>query len=426
MTKSEAVKGNIAAKRRQLLKAGASIGAASALGFPSILRAQSKDPIKLGVPTIMSGRVAQLGISATNAAKLEADRFNAAGGFQGRMIELVVRDSKGRPEESGRLTRDLINSDKCDFIFDCEASNGAFAVHEVVRDTGTLCIHAVSETSSLTADPKLQIPNAFRTCRQGAHDAIVAGEYAAAIAKQKNYTKWMTIGPDYAYGRDTTEQFLRYLKHFSPDAQIIGEAWPKIFQPDYTEFITKILQQKPQALFTCLWGGDLVSFIDQANLYGLFKDIEVFAIALADYTTISQVKTMPRNVHSGTRYLAAFPNTKENAAWAAEYAKKYKDQPTNWSWQAAAGMNFLFEAMRKTNSVDPKKLAEALRDMKIKSPFGTKGELVMRPSDRTMVEYATGWGKITNKAPYIVDAKMADWNTIYELERQWKKEQGWA
>ena len=415
-----------AVPRRRLLKAAALLGAGPALGFPFALRAQTKQVIRLGVPTIMTGRVAQLGISATNGVKLEVERFNAAGGFQGRMVELIVRDSKGRPEESGRLTRDLINSDKCDFILDCEASNGAFAVHEAVRDSGTLCIHAVSETSSLSADPKLKIPNAFRTCRQGAHDAIVAGQYAAAVAKDKNYTRWMTIGPDYAYGRDTTEQFVRYLKHFSPQAQIIGEAWPKIFQPDYTEFVTKILQQKPQALFICLWGGDLVSFIDQGNLYGLFKDIEVFAVALADFTTISQVKIMPRAVHSGTRYLRAFPNTKENAAWAAEYTEAFKDSPTNWSWQAAAGANFLFESMRRTNSVDPKKMAEALRTMAIKSPFGTKGELAMRASDQTMVDYATGWGRITNKIPFIENAKMADWNLIRELEQRWKKEQGWA
>lgn len=409
-------------ERRQLLK----VGAVSVLGFPAILRAQTKQTIKIGVPTILSGRVAQLGISSSNAIKLEVDAFNARGGFNGRIIELVVRDSKGKPEESARLTRDMISSDKCDFILDCEASNGAFAVHEVVRDAGTLCIHAISETSSLTADPKLKIPNAFRTARQGAHDAIVAGQYAASIAKQKGYTKWMTIGPDYAYGRDTTEQFVRYLKHFSPSAQIVAESWPKIFQPDYTEFITKILQQKPQALFTCLWGGDLVSFIDQANLYGLFTDIEIFAVALADFTTLSQVKSMPKRVHSGTRYLSAFPNTKENAAWSAAYSTKFKDSPTNWSWEAAVGINYLMESMRKTNSVDPKKMAEALHDMQIKSPFGTRGQLTMRSSDQTLIDYATGWGVITNKLPFIENAKMADWGEITELELKWKKEMGWA
>lgn len=413
---------SVGIERRQLLKAGA----ISVLGFPAILRAQTKQTIKIGVPTILSGRVAQLGISASNAIKMEVDAFNAAGGFNGRTIELVVRDSKGRPEEATRLTRDMISSDKCDFILDGEASSGAFAVHEVMRGIDTLCVHLCSETSSLTADPKMKIPNAFRAVRQGAHDAIVGGQYAASIAKQKNYTKWMTIGPDYAYGRDTTEQFVRYLKHFDPSAQIVAEAWPKLFQPDYTEFITKILQQKPQALFTCLWAGDLVSFIDQGNLYGLFKDIEVFALNLADFTTLAAVKTMPKVVHSGTRYLSSFPNTKENAAWSAAYTEKFKDSPTNWAWQAAAGTNFLIDAIRKTNSVDSKKMADALRGMQIKSPFGTKGQLTLRASDQTLVDYATGWGVITKKLPFIENAKMADWGLINELELKWKKEMGWA
>ena len=50
------------------------------------------------------------------------------------------------------------------------ASSGAFAVHEVARDLGMLCLHTNSETSALTADPKLRLPNVFRTCRQGIHD----------------------------------------------------------------------------------------------------------------------------------------------------------------------------------------------------------------------------------------------------------------
>src|SRR3546814_7069918 len=106
-------------------------------GFPVILRAQTNQSIKIGVPTLLSGRVAQLGISSRNALQIEFDKFNESGGFNGRKVELVVRDSKGKPEEAARLVRDMVNSDKCDFIIDGEASSGAFAVHEVVRELGT-------------------------------------------------------------------------------------------------------------------------------------------------------------------------------------------------------------------------------------------------------------------------------------------------
>jgi len=180
-------------------------GGALALSAPWVARAEAKT-VKIGMPTILSGRVAQLGTSSRNAVMLEVDKINAAGGLAGRQIEMVIRDSKGQPQEAARVARDLVNTDGCELLIDAEASSGAFAVHEVARDLGVLCIHTNSETSSLTADPKQHIPNAFRTARQGVHDSIVGGSYAATIAKAKGLKKWATCSPDYAYGRDTTAE----------------------------------------------------------------------------------------------------------------------------------------------------------------------------------------------------------------------------
>ena len=56
---------------------------ASAIGAfaaPMVVRAQAK-AIKIGMPTILSGRVAQLGTSSRNAVMLEVDKINAAGGL---------------------------------------------------------------------------------------------------------------------------------------------------------------------------------------------------------------------------------------------------------------------------------------------------------------------------------------------------------
>jgi ribosomal protein S11 len=46
-------------------------------------------------------------------------------------------------------------------------------------------MHSVSETSSLSADPKVRTPLGFRCARQGIHDAIVGGAYAAQVAAEK-------------------------------------------------------------------------------------------------------------------------------------------------------------------------------------------------------------------------------------------------
>ena len=413
------------ANRRNFIKAAGAVTAAAGLGFPFVSRAQNK-PIRIGVPTILSGRVAQLGISSRNSLQMEADKFNAAGGLGGRMIELVTRDSKGKPKEAANNTRQLINSEGCEIIIDAEASSGGFAVQEVIRELKVLCIHTNSETSSLSADPKIRVPTAFRAARQGIHDAIVSAAYAANVAKAKGLKTWMSCSPDYAYGRDNTALFLEYLKRFNPGMEFVGEAWPKLFQADYTENITKILQAKPQALYSALWAGDLVSFVDQAGIYNLLAQTSLFAINLADYTTLTAIKNLPAGIHSSTRYLKTFPANSENAAWADTYRSKFRDFPTNWAWENSLALSFLTTAMKKTNSTDTNKLAEALRGMKIKSPFGADGTVTMRADDQTTIGYAIGWGTTISKEPYVPNVTQGDWKSILEHEAEWKKKMGYA
>ena len=410
--------------RRQVL-ASAGGAAVAVTGFPYVSVAQNK-PIKIGMPTILSGRVAQLGVSSRNAAQLEVDKFNAAGGLGGRPIELIVRDSKGKPEEAASVSRAMINTDGCDFLIDAEASGASFAVQEVVRDLKVFCVHTCSETTSLTADPKIRLPTVARTARIGIHDAIVSGAYAGGVAKANGLKTWMSCSPDYAYGRDNTNLFLEYLKRFNPDVEVIGETWPKLFQADYTENVTKILQTKPQAVYSALWGGDLTSFIDQSSIYNLFGQTTLFGINMADYTTLTAVKNLPAGIHSATRYIKTYPATPDNAAWADAYQAKFKDLPTNWSWENAVAMQLVIQAMQKTNSSDGAKLAEAVRGMTLKSPFGADGTVKIRESDGQLINYAIGWGQTIQKDPYVKDVTGGDWKTILELEAEWMKKMNFA
>jgi len=413
--------------RRTILKNTALASSALALsaGFPSILKAENN--IKIGIPTILSGRVAQLGISVTNAIKMAVNKFNGNGGLNGREIELIIRDSRAKPDEAARVCRDFINSDKVDVIINAEASGASFAVQEVIRESGTLCLHCVSETTSLTANPSIRAWNAFRFSRQGIHDAVGSARYAAKIIKEKGLKKWMSVNPDYAYGRDSDDTFFWALEKFSPGFEMVGKGWPKIFQPDYTEVITQIAREKPDAIYSSLWGGDLVSFIDQASLYGIFKNTEFFAINLADYTTMSAIKNLPKGLHSATRYVAAWPNTQSNKDYDKSYTDLYGDHPTNWSWEASVATDYLINALIETKGTDNKKLAEVMKGQTRQSFMGVgKGNSVtIRDRDQTITNYSIGWGTTIPNDPYIKDIQAADWDTIEKVEQEWLTNKGW-
>lgn len=404
---------------------GGAIAGAAISGFPHIAGAQAR-VIKVGMPTILSGRVAVLGTSSRWAVQLAFSQINATGGINGRKLELVDRDSKGRPDEAAKVTRDLVNNDGCEIIIDGEASSGAFAVHEVVRDLGILCLHTNSETSSLTADPKLFGKTAFRCARQGIHDAVAGGAYAARLAKEMGLRKWATCSPDYAYGRDNTAEFLQYAKAFEPSIEVVDQLWPRLFAPDYTESITKLMQVRPQAVYSALWGGDLVAFIEQSNLYRLFQNTAFFSGGLGDPPILAAIKNLPQGLHTAYRYNKGFPDTPENAAFCDAYVKIAPHEPTNWAWQNFAAAHFIVEAVRRAGgSTDSATLAKEIAGMTVKQPFGAAG-ITMRESDHTLVNYPVAWGKTVGRSPWVVDYVDTEWSRILEIEQQWKKEKGYA
>ena len=410
--------------RRTILKGA--VASAAIAGFPHVAGAQAK-VLRVGMPTILSGRVAILGTSSRAAVQLSIKEINDAGGIAGRKLELVDRDSKGRPDEAAKVTRDLINNDGCEIIIDGEASSGSFAVHEVIRDLGVLCIHTCSETSSLTADPKLHVKTAFRSARQGIHDAVAGGTYASEISKAKGLKRWMTCSPDYAYGRDNTAEFLEFAEVFDPAIEVVDQVWPKLFAPDYTESITKILQVKPQAVYSALWGGDLVAFIEQSNLYRLFVNTAYFSGGLGDPPVLTAIKQLPQGLNTAYRYNRNYPNNPANVAYAEGFAKIAGHESTNWGWQNYLAMSFLAEALKRTaGKTDGTALATELKGMKVKSPFAVDGEITMRDSDHTIIGYPVAWGRTVPKPPYVEDFVPVEWAKILEHETSWKKSKGYV
>lgn len=409
-------------ERRAVLKL---IGAA-ALGSPAIGRANNGS-IKVGVTTIMSGRFAQVGASNVGALKMLFDRVNAAGGVNGRKIEMIVRDSRALPEEAVKNVRSLATAEGCKIIVAGETSSGAAAVNEAVRGGDLLCFHTNAEYSALTADPAQRSATVFRTARQGIHDAVGSALRFSAIAKERNITRWATCSPDYSFGQDLTQQFLHHFKAFGGSMTLVAQTWPKLGQPDFTEVVTKLLASNCEAIYSLCFGGDLLSLIEQGNLYGLFNQRSAFMPLLSDYGVIDKVKQMPERAYTGNRYSPAFPATAQNKAWYDEFVRVNGSKPTNWSWQTGVAGQLIVNALRATGgepNVD--RMAQAVRGATVEVPFGLNGKVTMRADDNTIIGYPLGFGMAQPQEPYLRDFSPVDWSRVLEAEAEWKKRQKYA
>ena len=95
--------------RRNAVKATAAVGAAGALGFPAILRAQS-EAIRFGHLTPRTGFLGQTGEYGFRGATLAVEELNATGGVLGRKVDLIAEDSVN-PATAVNKAQKLIDPD---------------------------------------------------------------------------------------------------------------------------------------------------------------------------------------------------------------------------------------------------------------------------------------------------------------------------
>lgn len=158
----------------------------------------------------------------------------------------------------------------------------------------------------------------------------------------------------------------------------------------------------------------------------MFQNIAYFSGGLGDPPVLSSIKNLPQGLNTAYRYNKGFPGTPENTAFCDAYVKVAPREPTNWAWQNYAAAQFIIEAVRRTNgNTDSSALAKEISGMTVKLPFGGSG-ITMRDSDHTIINYPVAWGKTVSKSPWVVDYVDTEWSKIIEIEKQWKKEKGYA
>ena len=300
---------------------------------------------------------------------------------------------------------------------------GAFAVHEVARDLGVLCIHTNSETSALTADPKQHIPNAFRTARQGVHDSIVGGSYAAAIAKAKGLKKWATCAPDYAYGRDTTSEYVTYLAlraRRRDHQRVLAKAVPARLHGSRD----KILQAKAAGIvFLPVGRRPRPTSIRPTST--LFSQMEVFAVNMADYTALTVVKNLPKGITPATATSRPIPRHRKTPPGVTPTRRNTTNIPPT-------GRGKMQPRSCCSRKLRRRRIQPTARRLRRRCAAEDQ-VAVRRRRHRHHARRGPDPGRLCDRlghddpaGPYVPQVQAGDWKTIFELEAEWKKSKGYT
>ena len=362
---------------------------------------QAADKIKVGVPMILSGAAAQFGDPILKGAQLYVDEVNAKGGVLGKKIELVSRDTKSKPEEAVRVSKELILKEQVDFLVGTFTSGEGPAVSEIAKENKKLFLALGPKTDRLTAPDALH-PYVFRI----AANTTTEGRAAASLMSKWKIKRVATIAPDFAYGRDAVAVFVTALKKLRPDIEIVDQQWPKLNEADYSPFITAQKGAKPDAVFSVICCGNYAAFAKQANALGYFKAINFNFLGVGESAAQESLQALgveyPVGVYGNApdafNYQPADPVT---AKAHTEFSNKMKafvkaPYPPSWSVTGYIGMHFLVEAIKKAKSTEALKVSEALKDLELMTPLG---KMTMRGKDHQLTRGLV-WGKVTSTKDY--------------------------
>ena len=331
----------------------------------SARNALATDTIRLGWTADMPGVGATFYASQKKALELFVEETNAAGGVLGKKLELIIRDSKLKPDIGATMARELVLSEKCDFLIGPTSSGVALAVSKVAKEFKKIVYFHTSNTNKLTTTDFH--PYMFQVVP---HTGIEGRGIAMFIAKSP-YKRIGFIGPDYAYGHTQWDAFREYLVKIKPDVEILKAVWPKQGETNYSPYIPTLMAQNPEVIYTNLWGGSLSSFIKQAKPYGLFKKSSITSLYDLDMMRATGMD-MPEGLLGYARCPFYAVGTLDMKVFVEKYHNKYNEWPSDWALMAYDGMIALTTAIKKAGSIDSDKVVKALEGLRFASLRGSR------------------------------------------------------
>ncbi|MDH4246262.1 MAG: ABC transporter substrate-binding protein [Deltaproteobacteria bacterium] len=321
------------------------------------------DPIKLGLVLPYSSVYATLGQDITNGLELALEK--AGGQVAGRKFEVLKQDSQVDPKVGLQVTTRFIQQDQVDFLIGPVASHVAMAMRKAAHDSQTFLIIPNAGADSLTREQCS--PYIFRTSFSNWQPYQPMGVW---MAKTAGIKKVSLMAPNYAAGKQALDAFKEGF--LANGGQVVSEQYPALKEVDYQPFLTKVLQDQPQALFVFFAGSDAVKFVQQYAQSGLNKQVPLYSSGfLVEGAELAAQGEAALGIKNSMHYADTLDNP-ANKRFVADFKKKFNQSPSLYAMQGYDSGQVLVQALTlvKGNTKDKAALQKALETVSIESPRG--------------------------------------------------------
>ena len=335
------------------------------------LPALAKDVIKIGDVNSYTNFPDHLG-HYKNGMELALDEINAAGGIHGKKLVVITRDDKGTAGDGIRAAEELISREQVNALTGTYLSSVGLALNDFARQNQVLFL----ATMSLSDRMIWQEGNRYGfRLRAGTYtQSAILAEKAASLKK----TRWALIYPNYEFGQLAAANFKRMLKEAQPDVEFVAERATPLGKIEAGGVVQSLIDAKPDAIFSVLFGADLLKFVRAANTQGLFEGREVLAMTTGEPENLEPLKQDTPVGWWVTGYPWNGVETPEHEAFLKAYQKRFGTHPGISAIMGYTTIKTLAAAFDKADSAETEKVVDAMIGLEVNMPWG---KIQYRPQD---------------------------------------------
>ncbi len=285
---------------------------------------KDSDTIKIGYLGPLTGGVAQYGIAVQNGVKLYVEQINAAGGINGKQVELVSYDEEGDATKAVTGYNSLMDSGIVALVGDVTTGPTLAVVPEAFAD-GTPMITASATAIAVTynEDSDSVYTNMFRSCFIDSFQGVTMAKFAKEVVGASTAAVLYDNGDTYSTG--VYEYFEKTAAEIG--LEIVDVESYATGSTDFSGQLTNIAAKNPDVLFLPIYYNDVALVASQAVDAGLSATM----LGVDGWSSVMDAVTDPALVE-GAYYCSGYSveDTSELVqTFLKDYAAKYNNEVPN-------------------------------------------------------------------------------------------------
>ena len=317
------------------------------------------ETLKIGLNYPQTGRYKDQGLQQRLGAFLAVDEINKAGGVMGQPLELVIRNTRGKPARGARNTAEMIDNEGVQMVFGGVSSSVAIASGNAARERDRLYFGTLTYSNATTGSAAHS--HMFREPYNAWMTAKVLSQY---LKQNHGGQDYFYITSDYTWGWSVEESVRKFSDTEDTERHPgVKTPFPRALVNDFQNALEQADASGAEVLMLVLFGDDMVRALNVAYEMGLTKKMQIVVPNLTLGMAIQVGPTIMEGVVGGSPWVWNVPyemNYPRGKEFVEAFSKRYEMRP---STAAASAYSIVYQyksAVERAGTTDTRALIRAL------------------------------------------------------------------